>query len=90
MLAVQMLAAIDFHNQAFFNAHEVKHIAFEWMLATKPETGKLTAAQASPQVSFGIYRVLPQFPPKIPVGDGVVILSFHVMNATPSPPRPSP
>ena len=29
MLAVQMLAAIDFHNQAFFNAHEVKHIAFE-------------------------------------------------------------
>ena len=69
--------AIHFHNQAPFQAHEVQHIVHERMLTTEFAIGDLTAAQAPPQVIFGIGQVDSQLPLQRIVDDETVRLPLH-------------
>jgi len=47
-LALQMLPAVEFHDQSPFKADEIQHVVEEWMLAAELAARDLAAAQALP------------------------------------------
>ena len=88
MLAVLVLAAVNFDNQAFFQTHEIQYITAERVLATKLQAVDLRTTQSLPQAFFGLCRILSQIAAELAMIAGTVILALHV--TMPAYPFPAP
>jgi hypothetical protein len=58
-LTDRVLTAIDFDDEAFREADEIRHIGSDRSLSSEPVAGELMVAKCRPQLSFGIGLVAP-------------------------------
>ena len=56
-----MLPTIQFDDQLYLRANEIRNVANDWDLSSELEPRQLVQSQMPPKVPFGIGRLIAQF-----------------------------